>query len=747
MEDYESTKHELEESTEPLLLASETPNIPQLITELQRSYMFGANTTALNENDDLRYCRWDGQTTDGKKFSENRDEDDPALPFEGASDSRIRLIDRVINEQVSLWMNALKGAKLAVSGRTAEDSKNASSMSTLLEYVTTGRMRQEMRREAELWANYVCQYGWSAVHIGWEQEMGTREQRFTISDLVNMASEAYKANPDSPLSSIPTLILDPQKDELTATLIMNFLPNHPEKEVRKMIVDMREKGYATVYDEVLLKSLPVVTTLKPYDEITFPPETIDLQKARVVFRKLFMTELEIRSMIGTDNWDEEGVEEACKTKGMFTWYRDPNITPTNSLAKDYRLRTNNLIEICYAYYKQLSEDGTPCVYYTAFSPHSSSDTYLKHEKLGYAHGKYPFVVLRREYIRKAIYESRGITDILSTDQAELKAQRDAMRDRTAFETVPPLMYKRRVGGTGRIGPAMLLPVSDVNADYKWMEPPKGSPQIAEFVVNQIEKEAAGYFGLTREESPPALAQMLQQNSVDNWLTAWSEAYTQMLQLTLQYMDVVEIERICGSVLPRMSDDITNMYDFEVKFDVRNLYSDLVLEKLQAINQYILPQDTGGIIDRNAMVKLSVEAVSSDIAKAVITDQASASQKLYRDVQTEIGMMMLGNEANYVENDPTAQTKMMYLQDIMSKNIKAQQASQSDQMFSALLQNYIKNLQMSVMQQQNKQIGRIGVSPVADKLKEQTQQSQINLNNAKTQYYQGRVNQQGENEGY
>lgn len=720
MDDYESLSHEISETQDPLLLESEKPNVPELVKELSRSYLFGANTTELNDNDDIRFCRWNGQTSDGKKFSENRDEDDPALPFEGASDSRIRLIDRVINEQVALWMNSLKGSKLGVTGRTAEDSQNASSMSTLLEYVTAGRMKQEMRKEAELFAQYTNQYGWGVVHIGWEQEMGMQETKFTLSDLVNMAAEMSQQNPDSPVASIAEFVIDKDKEDLAVSIISSVKPDFSEKQVRNIVVDLRTQGYTKIYTETVLKNLPQVTTLKPYDEITFPPETIELQKARVVFRKVFMTELEVRAMLRNDEWDAEGIEEAVKTKGMFTWYRDPNIIPTNRLNQDYRLRTNNLIEICYAYYRQINEDGVPCVYYTVFSPNASDRTYLKHGKLGYAHGKYPFVVLRREYIRKAIYESRGITDILSTDQAELKAQRDAMRDRTAFETVPPLMYKRRVGGTGRIGPAMLLPVSDVNSDFKWMEPPKGSPQIAEFVVSQIEKDASGYFGLTREETPPALSQMLQQNSVDNWLTAWSEIYTQMLQLTLQYMDSVEIERICGLPMPKNIEDINTQYDFEVKFDVRNLYSDLVLEKLQAINQYILPQDTGGIIDRNAMVKLSVEAVSSDIAKAVVTDQATASQKLYKDVQTEIGMMMLGNEASYVENDPTAQTKMMYLQDIMSKNPKAQQAQQADPVFTMLLQNYVKNLQMSIMQQQNKQIGRIGVSPVAEKMAQEQQ---------------------------
>jgi len=712
MDNYKS-----DQSQDKLLYGSDTPNIQELVHELNRSYLFGANTTELNDNDDLRFCRWNGQTPDGKKFSANRDEDDPALPFEGASDARVRLIDRIINEQTALWMNALKAAKLGVSGRTIEDGHNAGAMSTLLEYVASGRMKQEMRREAELWGQYANQFGWAVIHIGWEQEMGTREKKFTISDLIQTVNEMAQGNPESPLLALPNYIADKEMEDIAVSLIMGLMPDKTENFVKKAVRELRGQGYTTIYEEVLMKNLPTVTTLKPYDEISFPPETIELQKARVVFRKVFMTELEVRAMINTDEWMESGVEEAVKTKGMFTWYRDPNIVPTNRLNQDYRLRTNNLIEVVYAYYKQLNEEGNPCTYYTVFCPNSSSDSYLKHGKLGYAHGKYPFVVLRREYIRKAIYESRGITDILSTDQAELKAQHDSMRDRTAFETVPPLMYKRRVGGTGRIGPAMLLPVSDVN-DYKWMEPPKGTPTIAEFVVNQVEKNAAGYFGLTREETPPALAQMLQQNSVDNWLTAWSEVYSQMLQLSVQYMDVVEIERITGIQLPKNLDDITNQFDFEVKFDVKNLYSDLVLEKLQAIAQFVLPMDSGGIIDKAKLVQKAVEAISPDTAKEIILNPQSASQRLYEDVQTKLGMMMLGNEPTYVENDPTAETKMMYLQQIMQKNMKAQQASQADPMFQALLQNYIKNLQMSVMQQQNKQIGRVGVSPVSDKMQQE-----------------------------
>ena len=137
--------------------------------------------------------------------------------------------------------------------------------------------------------------------------MGTVEERFTISDLVNIATEMASQNPESPLASLPSIILDPAQDELAVTLVANYMPSMSEKDIRRMVKELREQSYAVIYKETLIKNLPVVTALKPYDEISFPPETIDLQKARLIFRKVFMTELEVRAMINTDDWNEEGV--------------------------------------------------------------------------------------------------------------------------------------------------------------------------------------------------------------------------------------------------------------------------------------------------------------------------------------------------------------------------------------------------------------------------------------------------------
>jgi len=53
----------------------------------------------------------------------------------------------------------------------------------------------------------------------------------------------------------------------------------------------------------------------------------------------------------------------------------------------------------------------------------------------------------------------------------------------------------------------------------------------------------------------------------------------------------------------------------------------------------------------------------------------------------------------------------FMQQIVQGNPKYQEALQGDERFQALLENYGKNLQQSVSQEQNKMIGRIGVQPV------------------------------------
>ena len=364
----------------------------------------------------------------------------------------------------------------------------------------------------------------------------------------------------------------------------------------------------------------------------------------------------------------------------------------------------------YAYSRQIDEDGIQGVYQTIFCPVNGTELYASHELLGYAHNKYPFVVYRRENLRRPIYESRGVPELTQTEQEEVKAQRDAIRDRTAFTTMPPVLVKKRFSGINKIAPGIHLPVTSPD-DYRFMPAPTGETGTSFNLIDRVVFDNAGYFGLHHPNLMPAKMQTTQQHMVNTWLDVWSEAFSMTFSLMLQYMSPAELESITGAPVPQGVSGVSNMYDFNVKYDVRELDTQFVIEKLKAITQFVLPLDSGGVIDKNKLVKAAIEAIDPDKAKDLILNTASASQMLYKEIQSDVALMMLGNEAQYVENDPAAPTKLQYIQDIMQKNQRAQQSMQQDPQFRAMLENYIKNLQMSAMQQQNKQIGRTGVTPV------------------------------------
>jgi len=707
-----------------LVYATNKPDIPYLWQEYNRSTQNGGNVANIMENDDIRLSRWAGQTSDGKKHSSSRMEGDAAFPFEGASDVRCRLVDRTINDIVAMLMTTFDRCKVKVKGTEFNDYDFAGSANILMDWLTQSKLRQELRSEAELLAQYTQQYGWSALHILWETETAFRNQTIRIEEIQQLSEQAKQS--DSSLKDLATAIMDKEQEDYAIDLISQYIADVTPKDIKKAVRQLREEGKAEIPQAYTSKNLPSVTALKPFDEISFPPETIDIQNARVIFRRVFMTEMEIRTQAAEYGWTEDFVNQAVSVAGLRSNFHDPNILPAATLINYQINRNMHLIEVVYAYSRLISEDGTQGIYCTIFCPRAGSDIYASHELLGDAHNKYPFVVYRRERLRRPIQESRGVPEVAMTDQFEIKAQHDSIRDRTAFTTMPPILVKKRLGGINKIAPGLHLPVTTPD-DYKFMTPPQSETQTAFNLINIVEQNHAAYFGIYHPNIQPQRTQMTQQFVVNNWLDVWSETFNMLFSLCLQYLDPAEIESITNKPMAQNMSANSNQYDFQIKYDVREIDTDFVMQKLQAIMQFVMPLDSAGVIDKSKLVRAAIEAIDPDKAKDLIVEQASASQMLYKDIQSDIGLMMLGNEANYVENDPTAQTKLQYIQDIMGKNPKAQQQMQSDQHFRALLENFIKNLQMSISQQQNKQIGRTGVTPVGqqagDAMQGQLQQAE------------------------
>ena len=698
----------LRTNTDVLAIASKNPHVGELLGEYNRAMINSSQGNLVTKFDNIRFCRWPGQTDDGKKHSKNRSEGDPAWPFEGASDVRARLIDATCNELTSLLVGAFQKAELRANGTELTDMPVSQIGTTLLRWIRDCKMPQQLYKEATLGAQYALQYGWSAFFVGWQQNISVRTQEISMEQIMGLAQQSGS----QVLMELPQLIVS--APEQAAEIMLTAMPTLKAADAKRMVRELAATGVTSMDEEYVSKNLPEIVALKPWDEIIFPPETADLQRSRVIFRRTWMSEVELREKITTEGWNPDWVERALQQLGKSSSYYNINLLPTTTMMVYNGVNYMNMVEIVYCYTKSLDGDA-PAIFYTVICPQAASnrqsdgDSWAIHERLDYAHGEYPFVEFRREQIRRAITDTRGIPELATTDQDEIKAQHDSIRDHTAFSTLPPIKVVKRVGAINKIGPGVSLPVTNQN-DYSFMEPPAREPTVAFNLIQRVEQQHAAYFGTTNGLVPPVVTQMLQQALVNSWLLSWRSVFRQMFSLCCQYMPAQEIQRITGGQLPQNLSEIHNEFDINVRFDVMNLDKEYIAQKVDFLTK-IKQMDTGGVLNANRITEMLIQAIAPEMAGELILNQEQASQKMFKDVQTDIGMMLLGNEALYQENDPAAQTKMQFAQQVMQNNPKAQQALQSDPNFQVLFENYVKNLQMSIMQQQNAQIGRLGVTPM------------------------------------
>jgi len=675
------------------------PNVPALTEELRRSATDYGVFARVENAENVRYCRWPGQTDDGKKNNDaNRNK--PAFPWDGASDTRIPLADEVINGLVDLCSTSFWRSMLRVSPTNVSQLDQAVTAHNLMDWTVNSRMYNDLTREVELLSQYLWTYGWAGVHVTWQQEMGQKEQYLTMDQIMALAAQSPEG---SILADLPNLIANPEADDQSAELLLAAFPNLRKRRALKAIRELRTEGECDFPIPTMVSNKPMVAALAPYDELVFPPETTDIQSARVVFRRYYMTEAQLLNKVETEDWDAEWAEEAINTMGRFSDYSAYTYAAVG-LAENSILDRENLIEVVYAYQKSIDSDGIPGVFYTVFSP-QVGDKWGYFDLLDYTHGQYPFVIWRSELIHRQITESRGVPEVCSTWQHEVKAQRDSIFDYTSLATLPPIEVPKTRGGNLKIGPAVQIPVLR-RGEIGFLAPPAREPGVAFQLIAAIEAQTDRYFGRPTEKVPPVITQMRQQRLINNWLHGWTEAFRQVLSLTLQYVGPAEIQRITASSTP-LPQDVQD-FDVMLKFDIRELSTDLVTEKLKAISTLVLPLDTAGVIDRAKLISVALRAIDPNLASELVMQQGPAAQKMFNETNDEIALMSLGNPPQLRENDPTAPMRLQFSQQVLQSNPKYQAQLQQDPLFQANLQKYIENLQFSVQQQQNAITGRLGV---------------------------------------
>lgn len=654
-----------------------------------------------SRNYNTRMALWDGQSSDGRKWSVNYGTN--VFPWDGSADSRIRLSDFVSNREAQLCLSATFAARLQMLPVETSDAMVRTAAEAVVKWMLFQHCASDLRRELELALNIRATYGLAIMGVFWKTTTRIEEKSISLDALLAMAAETQ----DPAVQTFIGAVLDPLQEEIAIELAEQYAPGTG---TAANIRTLREGGTVEYTQPYIFESKPEWTALEPFNDVIFPTATYDLQRAPWIARREIITAEELAERVLVEGYPEEFAEQAEKLKGSSLWplYSQQNLNRRDSILwQDHR----DLIEIWHVYSKE-TDGQTGATKVMCRVMHPSIDVFAKEEILPYSHGEYPFVELPRERTTRCILESRGIPEIVSTMQAEIKAQRDYRTDRASISILPPLRCPASRGKLDIIlGPAIQLPERRPN-EFGWMQPPPFDQGTIE-IERAVRRDVNEYFGITGEGVDPNYVALATQHTVDRWLRDFKAIVTQTVQLMQQYMLPTQIFRVSGGqTLPFQADreSIQGKFDLSIEWDARNLDADALGVKLDYIAKAVVPMDVTGVIDRAGLVKFIMGAIDPTLADLLVRDPGPAAAMEANDEQLAYTKIAAGTEPPLPQEGVNFALRAQVLQGIIQANPAIQQRIQQDEIFRAMIEARLKALNFQVQQQQNAQIGRTGALP-------------------------------------
>jgi hypothetical protein len=659
---------------------------------------------------DTRWCLWAGQTPDGRKRRDALGKE--PFPWEGASDTRIRIADEVINDNALIVVSALQRARLQGVPVESGDARAAAAMTTFLKRLMTTEMSETLRLEVPLLANYQEGYGHAVMAVTWDQEVRMQKLPLKLSDMTRMAQEGVQQR--DPQSAIALMMLeamwdDSRGDEVAAWLI-SIYPDLKARQAKQVIADLRTQGASEVPMPQLVKNTPCWTALRPFRDVFYPANTCDLARARWIAWREVLSPGDLRARILTHDYEKEVVEEACKKACGSSVLDDVRYDVGDTKVKVID-EMKGMVEVFCLYRRVTDEEGFTTIRVSEFTP-GCSEKFKEDYEQNYAHREYPFVEFVHNRTERILIENRGVAELCDTQQTEVKTQRDYRSDRSSIAILPPVkVTASRPNLQLTFGPASQVPVRKSD-DVNWMQPPNPDPETVA-LEQEVKRDVNNYFARWAEGVHPTRQALYSQKLTDDFLGGFRKVARQTVTLCRQYLSNEEFARITGVPLPFAIEDEMTMpenFDIMIDFNAGDLNFELTLAKLKTVNEVILPADTLGVIDRAKYVEWAMRAVDPTLAEDVVKPQQVATNQEIEDEQVQYSKIYGGTEPEMKTGGQNAALRLQVLQTILQRNPNVQQRYAGDEIFKKMMDARMQHFQFQLQQQQNAQIGRMGAMP-------------------------------------
>jgi hypothetical protein len=669
--------------------------------------------------DDVRYCIWNGQSDDGRKRDDALGDNGPAFPFDGASDSRVRLADFVLRVQVALLKQAVKRASITVREVESGDVNVAGHLSTLAKWLLNNRIARNWRMHIER----LAQWGLgdspaiSLLHVYQDVREVVRMRRYTIDELI-MWLEEMAIDPMSPLGEMELgdLLMNPARQEELVMQLSQQFPQLKPAVLRKSLKTLLEQGVADFPVVEVLHNEPRIEALRMWEDVFVPTDTRDPETCQVIYVRRWMTLAQLEEKERMEGWDAEAIdkltgrdEDASKGQEGASYILEADGRETTEVRVfDHTFGRDGLYEVITAYIRGVTDDGVTGIFTIHFS--GFVDEPLSQMKLlNYPHAGFPFVWYVREYTSCCLLDSRGMCELLQTDQDFLKVMRDLNADHAQLFTLPPFIHnmtspEREVRFT-----SLALIRVGTNSTLDPIKIPQGS-ELPLKHMEALYRQVSNYTGVAITDINEVVQSILTQDMVDDFIDVIRDAILMLMQLAVTFMDEQELRDICNAPELDMEDlrmGMRKLRDIHVEFNAATLNVDFI-KALSDVVSSIRQHDTEKTIMDGELVDYMMRQLSPTLANRAVRPVEVARAAEVEDEKKNLALIMSGQEPAMVEKGQNYQARLDYLMKWLQLQ---QQAAQNGimpplpPMVMQVLEARVKHLEGQMMQQENAVTGR------------------------------------------
>ena len=692
----------------------EAPDVPRLLADVRTSLNAAQSARVferMRRNHEARYTIVDPITGEHRRPTrrdlaefapDTRPED--IFPFPGSAANYTKLVDHIINQHVDLLLTAGDEARRSIlpAGRDGTDERRmqrAEDWATAKDDVME-TIEADFDDAVTQWLDWAWEFGFGVIFTGWQEDKQLDKREISAEDVRQMIMSAVleeaeaqrraetgqphdegtaeEENAKESLLSQPeqmqlmaqvdvqfeTMLVDQNVNARLVPLLLQFDPEMPKTEARRVAVSLRKGEEACYYVPKVKTAAPDLCRLRPGINFWCPLDTKRVRNAALILTSELLYDYELRARCEADDdedaWNSEVVERviaAGPTKGsqvlgisnLPAWVlsgasvgaeveMDQLLNPGRG---QYRVFT--------IYYKATSLGGVPALFRTIVA--DGIEEALHHCCARDAHGEYPMLDYVREPQAEYLWDSRGVGEVTLGEQLQEQRHLNFIDDNASMMIKPPLnVPMNQAGGRVLIEPGKQFPsrrAGDAGAGITRIDiagDSRGSIEVVQATAARAER----YWMMGKEFEGTVAQRNRWKRLGKHWGAALKRLDKMLMQTIAQYMPDDLLAKALGVSIERLDrEDIMHFYSLEVALDMDALDSKTMEMRAKLAKDYVTAMDPQGLVDLEPLLRELMMTISPRWGK-MIRPRKNVQREDQEDVVRILTAALQGIDSPFVE---------------------------------------------------------------------------------------------------